>query len=83
MTIHPLAAGLLAAAALGAFPACAGATPLSQPLPAPACTAGFMTASTARDSLLSDIKAEYAVSHRRSLHNEIVLMWNVPASAVL
>lgn len=85
MTLRQLTAGLLAAASFGAFSATAGAapTPMSQPLPEPARSAGFLTASTAMDSLLIDLRAEYAASHRRSVHNEIVLMWNVPASAVL
>ncbi len=83
MTTRQLAAGLLVAAALAAFPATAGASPMSQPVPEPAPTAGLLTASTAADSLLRDLRAEYAASHRRSVHNEIVLMRNVPSSAVL
>ena len=57
---------------------------MSQPMPEPGRgTAEVQTASTVRDSLMKELLAEYAASHRRSVHNEIVLVRNVPASAVL
>ena len=31
---------------------------------------------------MKELLAEYATSHRRSVHNEIVLAGNVPASVV-
>ncbi len=83
MTTRQRAAGLLAAAALIAVPATAGATPMSQPLPEPTRSAGFQAASTATDSVLRDLRAEYVARHRQSVHAEIVLILNVPGSAVL
>ena len=89
MTIRQLAAGLLVSAALAAFPATADASPLSHPLSQPRPEPGgdsaaeVRTVSTVRDSLMKELLAEYAASHRRSVHNEIVLAGNVPASAVL
>ena len=83
MNTRHIAAGLLAAAALAASAGSTDATPRSQPMPEPGRGAAIQTASTVRDSLMKELLAEYAASHRRSVHNEIVLARNVPASAVL
>lgn len=89
MTIRQLAAGLLVSAALAAFPATADASPLrqalSQPMPEPGsdCAAEVRTAPTVGGSIMKGLLAEYAASHRRSVHNEIVLVRHAPASAVL
>jgi hypothetical protein len=84
MNTRHIAAGLLAAAALAASAGSADATPMSQPMPEPGRgTTEVQAASAVRDSLMKELLAEYSTSHRRSVHNEIVLFRNLPASAVL
>ena len=80
MNTRHIAAGLLAAAALAASAGSADATPMSQPMPEPSGTAAVQAASAVWDSLMRDLLAESATSHRRSVHNEIVLAGNVPVS---
>jgi hypothetical protein len=80
MNTRHLAAGLLAATAFAASAGSANATAMSQPMPEPSGTAAVQAASAVRDSLMKELLAEYATSHRRSVHNEIILAGNVPAS---
>jgi len=84
MITRHLAASVLAAAALAASAGSADATRMSQPMPEPGRGfAAVQEASAVRDSLMKELRAEYATGHRRSVHNEIVLLGNLPASAVL
>ena len=84
MITRHIAAGLLAAAALAASAGTADATRMSSPMPEPGRGAAEVQAGSAvRDQLMKELRAEYATGHQRSVHNEIVLLRNLPASAVL
>ena len=74
MTARLTAAGLLVAAALAVAPA-AHASPLREH-PGTGSTGDIRVAS-----LLQTLRLEYAATHRRGVHNEIVLMLNDRAAA--
>lgn len=75
-----LTVGLLAAAALAATPALATAMPMSR-LPDPAPHAARSLAETANE-LAAQLGEDYAATHQRRLHNEMVLVRHNPICAV-
>jgi hypothetical protein len=78
MNARHTAAGLLASVALAASAGAANASPVLRDAPRPAVARHTSTAS-----LLHDLRLLYADTHQRSAHNEIVLVLNDQASAVL
>jgi len=75
MTARLTAAGLLVAATLAAVPAAHGAPVHEDP--------GTGTATDSVASLLQELRLDYAATHQRGVHNEIVLVLHHPAAAFL
>ncbi|GAA2157588.1 hypothetical protein FHX52_2579 [Humibacillus xanthopallidus] len=78
MNARQTAVGLLAAVALAASAGTAQAGPIRDGVPKNGTVSDVRT-----DSLLHHLRLQYADTHQRSVHNELVLILNVPASAVL
>ena len=74
MTARLTAAGLLVAAALAVAPAADGSPLREHP------GTGF-SRDTGVASLLQELRLEYAATHQRGVHNEIVLALNDRAAA--
>ncbi|HET7800990.1 MAG TPA: hypothetical protein VFL38_11235 [Humibacillus xanthopallidus] len=80
-TRRRITVGLLAAAALAATPAMATAMPMSH-LPDPPPHAARSLADTA-DELAAQLDEDYAATHLRGLHNEMILVRHNPVCAVV
>lgn len=78
MNARQTAAGLLAAVALASSAGAANGSPILRDAPGPDVVRQSSTAS-----LLHYLRLQYADTHQRSAHNEIVLVLNDQASAVL
>jgi hypothetical protein len=76
MTARLTAAGLLVAATLAAAPAAHGSPVHEDP------GAGTANGTTVA-SLLQELRLDYAATHQRVVHNEIVLLLHHPAAAFL
>jgi hypothetical protein len=78
MKVRQTAVVLLAAAALAASASTSHAGPILDDMPRNAFAREIRT-----DSLLHHLRLQHLDTHQRYVHNERVLLLNVPASAVL